>query len=86
MKRRGIENGEKRTEDLKQLLRKAVQPVDRNAAPRDLWPQMQARLHQDTEVASGLKSVPWFDWALAGGVAAFAVAFPAAVPVLLYYL
>jgi hypothetical protein len=62
-------------------------PLGENAVPeRDLWPAMEQRLHQQNEIASGLKAVPWFDWALAGGVAVFAVAFPAAVPVLLYYL
>jgi hypothetical protein len=46
---------------------------------------MQARLRQpDATVRLG--SVPWFDWALAGGVALFAVAVPAAIPALLYYL
>jgi hypothetical protein len=29
---------------------------------------------------------PWFDWALACGLAVFAVVFPAAIPVFLYYL
>jgi hypothetical protein len=47
---------------------------------------MQARMNQQDDFASRLKAVPWFDWALAGGVALLAVAFPAAVPVLLYYL
>jgi hypothetical protein len=30
--------------------------------------------------------VPWFDWALLGGLAVFAVSFPATIPVFLYYL
>ena len=94
MKRQGVEKGRDRgpgTRDqssvgLSAVLRAALPPVDGETGPRDLWPQMQARLRDETEAVAGLRSVPWFDWALAGGVAVFAVAFPAAVPVLLYYL
>ena len=68
------------------LLRQAVPPVGEDAElERDLWPQMQARLRHPDPVVR-LKSVPWFDWALAGGVALFAVVAPASIPVLLYYL
>jgi hypothetical protein len=84
--KQGKGNGELGTEDLKQLLRAGVPPVQENAEQeRDLWPMMQTRLRQPDAVI-GLRSVPWFDWALAGGVALLAVAFPSAVPVLLYYL
>jgi len=80
-------NREQGTEGLAALLRAAVPPVSEDTQPkRDLWPQMQARLHEDGGNAARLKAVPWFDWALAGGVALVAVAFPAVVPVLLYYL
>jgi hypothetical protein len=30
--------------------------------------------------------VPWFDWVLAGGLAAVLAVFPAWIPLLLYYL
>jgi hypothetical protein len=71
---------------VERLLRQAVAPVDEAAeAGRDLWPMMQARLRQPDAVVR-FRSVPWFDWALAGGVALFAVAVPAAIPVMLYYL
>jgi hypothetical protein len=74
-------------EPLAVFLRRAVPPVEnRDELTRDLWPAMQQRLRQQNEIASGLKAVPWFDWALAGGVALFGVAFPAAIPMLLYYL
>jgi hypothetical protein len=46
---------------------------------------MQARL-REPQTGVAVKAVPWFDWALAAGVALFAVTVPAAVPVLLYYL
>jgi hypothetical protein len=77
---------EQGTEDLAAMLRKAVPPFgDDVELERDLWQQMQARLGQADRVVR-LKSVPWFDWALAGGVALFAVVAPASIPVLLYYL
>jgi hypothetical protein len=80
-------NREQETENLAAMLRNAVPPVGEDARlERNLWPQMQARLHEDAGNAARLKAVPWFDWALAGGLALLAVAFPAAVPVLLYYL
>jgi hypothetical protein len=84
--KQGTGNREQGTEDLKQLLRAGVPPIEENTEQeRDLWPMMQARLHQPDAVI-GLRSVPWFDWALVGGVALFSVAFPASIPVLLYYL
>ncbi|UWZ86101.1 hypothetical protein [Occallatibacter riparius] len=85
--RQGTGNREPGTEDVVALLRAAVLPVGEDAGPEhDLWRQMQARLQQEAGGSVRLKSVPWFDWALAGGVALVVVAFPAAVPVLLYYL
>ncbi len=65
---------------MKQLLKQALPPIG-NAMPEcNLWPSMLQRL--DARPAP----VPWFDWALAGGLAVFAVVFPASIPVFLYYL
>lgn len=61
------------------LLRQAISPV-RNEPGHDLWPAMQRRLAARPVVP------PWFDWALAGGLAVAVVAFPAWIPVFLYYL
>jgi hypothetical protein len=84
--KQGTGNREQGTEDLKQLLHAAVPPVQEDVErEQDLWPVMQARLRQPDAVAQ-LRSVPWFDWALAGAVALFAVSVPAAIPALLYYL
>jgi hypothetical protein len=67
-------------ERMKQLLRQALPPVHGDAEPaRDLWPAVLRRLDQD-------QAPPWFDWALAAGLLAFAAFFPAAIPVFLYYL
>ena len=69
---------------IKQLLRQALPPVELNAGPeRDLWPAVLRKLDGD---AAQRHAVPWFDWALLGGLAVFAVSFPATIPVLLYYL
>ena len=69
------------------LLRNSIPPIGEvQDPPHDLWPAMQARLHAQPPLAARLRSVPWFDWALAAGLAVFALAFPAAVPMLLYYL
>ncbi|MGD1064021.1 MAG: hypothetical protein ABR860_12235 [Terracidiphilus sp.] len=69
---------------IKQLLRQALPPVESNAeAERDLWPAVLRKLDAD---AAQRHVVPWFDWALLGGLAVFAVSFPATIPVFLYYL
>jgi hypothetical protein len=68
---------------IKQLLKQSLPPVESNAEPeRDLWPAVLRRLDADPP----RHSVPWFDWALIGGLAVFAVSFPATIPVFLYYM
>lgn len=67
-------------ERIKQLLKDALPHLDDAQPQRDLWPAMLRRLD------AGPVSVPWFDWALAGGLAVFALALPASIPVFLYYL
>ena len=68
-----------------QLLREAVRPVGVDAGlARDLWPAMLRRMEEQT--VRGAASIPWFDWALAGGLVAFAAIAPRTIPVILYYL
>ncbi len=67
-------------ERMKQLLKQALSPITDGEPARSLWPSMQQRLETQPTV------VPWFDWALAGGLALFAVALPASIPVFFYYL
>jgi hypothetical protein len=67
-------------EKLQELLRAALPKLDAGEPARDLWPAMQRRLDRKPSAP------PWFDWALAGGLVALACCFPAAIPVLLYYL
>jgi hypothetical protein len=85
--KQGTGRREKGTEPMEQLLRDAIPPIEASPEPaHDMWPAMQARLNVQPPLAAKLRSVPWFDWALAAGLAIFALAFPAAVPMLLYYL
>ena len=87
MKEQATRNREQGTERLEALLKKAMPPVGDGAEPEhDLWPAMQQRLKAGDDVAVRLRAVPWFDWALAAGVAVCAAAFPTMIPVLLYYL
>ena len=67
-------------ERIKNLLRQALAPVESGERDCDLWPRMLDRIQ-----AAPL-AVPWFDWALLGGLAALLLIFPASIPVLLYYL
>jgi hypothetical protein len=68
-------------EQLKDLLRSAMPRIAKDAMPsRDLWPDVLRQMDREPI------KVPWFDWALAGGLIALVAAFPSAIPVILYYL
>jgi hypothetical protein len=67
-------------DSMKQLLKQALPPMQNVELERDLWPKMLGR--QEARPASP----PWYDWALAGSLVLFAFAFPASIPVFLYYL
>lgn len=72
---------EQGSEAVEKLLRAAVPRMEEDAElTRDLWPMMLRRLEQRPA------ALPWFDWVLIGGLAVAVVAFPAAIPMLLYYL
>jgi len=68
-------------ERMKLLLKQAIPPIGNTESARDLWPAMVRRL----DAPPAPVPVPWFDWALAGSLAVFACAFPAAIPVFFYY-
>jgi hypothetical protein len=81
----GTVNSEQESVRLAQLLRNSIPPVGGvNDPPRDLWPAMLRRM--DEQTGRGAASIPWFDWALAGGLVAFAAIAPRTIPVILYYL
>jgi len=77
-------------ERMKQTLRAALPPVEAGAEPGpapsiDLWPAVLRRLDEERAVPAGSRWV-WFDGALLAGLAILAVAFPASIPLLVYYL
>jgi hypothetical protein len=73
---------------IKELLQQALPPVANDAEPlRDLWPEVLRRLDSRPASARALpQKIPWFDWALIAGLIVFAIAFPATIPMFLYYL
>jgi len=78
-------NGNQEADRVTLLLRVAMPRVEVDAKlPRDLWPAMLRRM--DEQSAPGAAAFPWFDWALAGGLVAFAAIAPRTIPVILYYL
>ena len=70
---------EQNDRELRELLKRHA-PGVRAELERDLWPEMLRRVER------GARHVPWFDWALAGAVAAALLMFPRAIPVLFYHL
>jgi len=78
---------EQGSERIARFLQRAVPPIEDIASERrDLWPDMRRRLRMESAPAAAKAGVPWFDWAVAGGLAVLLAAFPAWIPVLLYYL
>jgi hypothetical protein len=67
-------------ERLKSLLRQALPPVHDEGPRRDLWPDTLRRIE------SHAAAMTWVDWAVAAGAALWVLAFPAALPGLLYHL
>ena len=73
-------------ERMKKLLRQSLPPVKSDAGPeRDLWPDVLRRMDA-RDATPTLSGWAWFDGALAVGLVALAVLFPASVPLFLYYL
>ncbi len=66
--------------DLQKLVKEAVRPPENADLSGDLWPRMLRRLD------GGERRRAWLDWALAGVAAAWMIAFPQAIPCLLYHL
>jgi hypothetical protein len=81
MKRQETEIRDQGSEQMEKLLRQTLPPIgDASGPDHDLWPAMLRKLDERPA------AVPWFDWALMGALAAMIAVFPAAIPVLLYYL
>lgn len=75
---------------IQHLLRQAVPPVNAKLAPEhELWPILRSKVneHLDARATAQVQSKwIWFDWALAACLAVVPLAFPASIPLLLYYL
>jgi hypothetical protein len=76
-------NNGKNEQEIKELLKQAIPPVQDADLRRDLWPQMQRKLE---ERPAPVFPVPWFDWALAAILGAVLVFYPGSIPALLYHL
>jgi hypothetical protein len=66
-------------DEIRAALQGAFPPVETELR-RDLWPAMVRRLDKSSQ------PVPWYDWALAGGVAAATVFFPKLILLFVYHL
>lgn len=69
---------------IKKLLQDALGPVAEGEPRRDLWAEVLDKIARDSAVSPA--SVPWLDWALLAGIALALLAFPAGLPVVLYYM
>jgi hypothetical protein len=74
---------EENSENLKELLKRTITPVQDPQLRRDLWSQMLRKLEEQPAPVFG---VPWFDWALAAILGAVLVFFPGSIPALFYQL
>jgi hypothetical protein len=74
---------EQSDKETQELLRRSIAPVVDTELRRDLWPQMLRKLD---EQRASVRTVPWFDWALAAILSAVLLLFPGAIPALLYHL
>jgi hypothetical protein len=84
-----IEQDQSVQDQFRQFLRAAVLPMPDHPEPaRDLWPKIVHQFDLDPQLVTQpvAQAVTWFDWVLAGALGLFVVAFPAAIPMLLYYL
>jgi len=66
---------------LRKLVKSSLPRISMAAGPeRDLWPEVLGRMHEAPN------AMPWFDWALVGGLVVFVAAFPVSISLFLYYL
>ena len=71
---------EQNDEKFRELLKKAIAPVEDAELRRDLWPRMLKRLDERPFQAS------WLDWALLALLLVWVFVFPETIPGLLYHL
>lgn len=66
-------------DEIRAALQEAFPPVG-HVLRRDLWPAMLQRLEEPAQ------RIPWYDWALAAGLAGITVFFPKLILLLAYHL
>jgi hypothetical protein len=77
--------GDEESNRIVQLVRDSMPPIGASLQPApELWPAMLRRINEHTGHRAAL--IPWFDWALAGGLMAFTAIAPRTIPIILYYL
>ena len=74
---------EENNNEMKELLKQAVAPLQDTELRRDLWPLLLRKLDEQPLT---LPAVPWFDWVLASLAAAALLFFPGVIPALFYHL
>ncbi len=67
-------------EEVRAALQRTFPPAETELR-RDLWPAMLRRMEEQA-----VSAVPWYDWALAAGVAAMVVFFPKIALLFAYHL
>jgi len=71
---------DRKDEELRAALRRAIPPATEMELARDLWPEMQRRL------TAGDAGFPWLDWGLAAAALLWLLLFPKILLPLLYHL
>ena len=66
-------------EEIREALNRAFPPVDHELR-RDLWPLISRRME------APLRTVPWYDWALAAALACAFIFFPKLTLLVAYHL
>jgi hypothetical protein len=65
---------------IKQLLKQTLPPVEPTRSRNAICGPPCCGVSMKTRTQRHANAVPWFDWALIGGLALFAVSFPATIP------
>ena len=76
-------SNEQVNDEMKELLKRAVDPIKDPELRRDLWPRMLRKLE---DPSSPPHRIPWLDWALVAIASAALIFFPGSIPALLYHL
>jgi hypothetical protein len=68
-------------DEVRQLLKNAIRPVNKPELEHDLWPRMLKKLNEQAT-----PRLSWFDWVLVAALVVSCVLFPGVLPGLFYNL